>query len=268
MRRPVFICRVILKKKYSKMESIILQAKHLKKEYRTDRDIQNLVIPDLDIAIKKGEFVVIMGNSGSGKSTLLYLLAGLEESSGGEVHVSGSPLPSGQKESALLRRTSMGIVFQQNNLVPNLTLLENILVTAYLVQRNRKQAKTKALELLKLLGLKELQDRYPAQVSGGEQQRCSIARALINDPDLLLADEPTGSLNASSTRNVLDTFASLHDQGQTIVMVTHELEAACYGERVVYLEDGKIIDELHLQRIEKKDGKEQVLLEWLINKGW
>jgi len=250
------------------MESTILQAKKLQKEYWTDKDNKNLVIPDLDLQINKGEFVIIMGNSGSGKSTLLYLLGGLEEASGGEVLIKGDLLPSSQKENAMLRRSSMGIVFQQNNLIPNLTLIENILVSAFLVQKNRKQAKLKAINLMKELGIESLQERYPAQVSGGEQQRCSIARALINDPDILLADEPTGSLNSSSTENVLLTFSSLHNKGQTIVMVTHEVEAACYGERVVYLHDGKLVDELAMSRDDPKQKKEKVLLNWLIEKGW
>lgn len=250
------------------MESTILQAKNLQKEYRQDKDNLTLVIPKLDLQINKGEFVIIMGSSGSGKSTLLYLLGGLEEASGGEVSIKGQLIPSGQKENAILRRSSMGIVFQQNNLIPNLTLIENILVSAFLVQKNRKQAKLKALHLMKELGIEDLKERYPAQVSGGEQQRCSIARALINNPDILLADEPTGSLNSSSTENVLKTFSSLHSKGQTIVMVTHEVGAACYGERVVYLQDGEIVDELHMKKDDVRQGKEKALLNWLIEKGW
>lgn len=250
------------------MESVILEAMNLKKEYRTGKDNFSLVIPHLDLQIRRGEFVIIMGSSGSGKSTLLYLLSGLEEATGGDVTINGNLIPPGQKENALLRRSSMGIIFQQNNLVPNLTLLENILVSAFLIQKNRKEAKLKAMNLMKELGIEELHDRYPAQVSGGEQQRCSIARALINDPDILLADEPTGSLNSSSTENVLETISSLHRRGQTIIMVTHEVEAACFGERVVYLQDGNIRDEFSLKMEDARAKKEKVLLDWLIEKGW
>ncbi len=250
------------------MKSMILQAKNLQKEYWLGKDNRNLVIPDLDMQIHKGDFVAIMGNSGSGKSTLLYLLGGLEEATGGSVSINGQTFPTGQKANALLRRSSMGIIFQQNNLIPSLTLLENILVSAFLVQKNRRQAWQKAMSLMQELGIENLHERYPAQVSGGEQQRCSIARALINDPDILLADEPTGSLNSSSTENVLKIFASLHSKGQTIVMVTHEVEAASYGERVVYLNDGRVVDEFVMARNEMTREKEKALLNWLMKKGW
>lgn len=250
------------------MEAVILEAKNLRKEFRMGKGISNLVIPGFNIEIQKGEFIVLMGNSGSGKSTLLYLLGGLDEASGGEIKVNGSLLPVSPKENALFRRSTIGFVFQQNNLVPGLTLLENILVSAYLVTGNRKNAKEKALKLMKEMGIENLADRYPSQVSGGEQQRCSIARALVNDPAILFADEPTGSLNSSSTEKVLENFASLHANGQTIVMVTHEVEAACYGQRVIYIRDGKMVDEYRPNDSDSRAQKEEALLQWLTQKGW
>ena len=250
------------------METSILRVKNLKKEYSLGKDNTNLVIPDLNLEIKQGEFVTIMGSSGSGKSTLLYLLGGLDDPSGGEVFVNGHLMPSGQNENALFRRESMGVVFQHNNLIPGLNLLENILVAAFLVQKNRKEARQKAIMLMNELGIGDLQERFPAQVSGGEQQRCSIARALVNDPDILLADEPTGSLNSASTENVLETFAELHSRGQTIVMVTHEIEAACYAEKVVYLRDGIFIDAFNMDRTSDRSKNEKALLGWLTEKGW
>ncbi len=250
------------------METSILRVKNLKKEYSLGKDNTNLVIPDLNLEIKQGEFVCIMGSSGSGKSTLLYLLGGLDDPSGGEVFVNGHLMPSGQNENALFRRESMGVVFQHNNLIPGLNLLENILVAAFLVQKNRKEARQKAIRLMNELGIGDLQERFPAQVSGGEQQRCSIARALVNDPDILLADEPTGSLNSSSTEKVLEIFAELHSRGQTIVMVTHEIEAACYAENVVYLRDGIFIDAFNMDRTSDRSKNEKALLGWLTEKGW
>ncbi len=250
------------------METSILRVKNLKKEYSLGKDNTNLVIPDLNLEIKQGEFVTIMGSSGSGKSTLLYLLGGLDDPSGGEVFVNGHLMPSGQNENALFRRESMGVVFQHNNLIPGLNLLENILVAAFLVQKNRKEARQKAIRLMNELGIGDLQERFPAQVSGGEQQRCSIARALVNDPDILLADEPTGSLNSSSTEKVLEIFAELHSRGQTIVMVTHEIEAACYAEKVVYLRDGIFIDAFNMDRTSDRSKNEKALLGWLTEKGW
>ena len=250
------------------MGAVILEAKNLKKEFIMGKGINNLVIPGFDLEIQKGEFVVLMGNSGSGKSTLLYLLGGLDEASGGEIKVNGSLLPASHKENALFRRSTIGFVFQQNNLVPSLTLLENILVSAYLVSKNRKKAKEKALELMKEMGIGDLTNRYPSQVSGGEQQRCSIARALVNDPAILFADEPTGSLNSSSTEKVLENFSLLHAKGQTIVMVTHEVEAACYGQRVIYVRDGKMVDEYYPDELEQREQKEKALVQWLTQKGW
>ena len=162
----------------------------------------------------------------------------------------------------------MGMVFQHNNLIPGLTLLENILVAAFLVQKNRSEARKRALGLMKELGIDSLKDRYPAQVSGGEQQRCAIARALVNAPRILLADEPTGSLNSSATRKVLETFSVLNGQGQTIVMVTHEIEAACYAGRVVFLRDGTYVDDFSMDPGGSRTEKEKTLLDWLTEKGW
>lgn len=250
------------------MDSVILKVKNLKKKYQLSRENCNLVIPGLNLEINKGEFTIIMGNSGSGKSTLLYLLGGLDEITNGEIIINNEILPADPKKNALFRRTSMGIVFQQNNLIPSLTLLENILVAAFLVQKNRKRAKLQALQLMRDLEIEELQGRYPSQVSGGEQQRCSIARALVNSPDILLADEPTGSLNSSSTKNVLEIFSKLHLKGQTIIMVTHEIEAACYGQRIIYLRDGNIVEEYKPEKGDEKLEQEKALLNWLTQKGW
>lgn len=250
------------------MEPIILHAKNLQKEYLLGKDNKNLVIPHLDLDITRGEFVVIMGSSGSGKSTLLYLLGGLDEPSKGELIVSGQPMPSGQNEKALLRRETMGMVFQHNNLIPGLTLLENILVAAFLGQKTRREARDRAISLMHELGIDDLQNRYPAQVSGGEQQRCAIARALVNDPEILLADEPTGSLNSSSTKRVLEILSKLHSKGQTIVMVTHEIEAACFAERVIYLLDGEFVDTFRIDPSSNRQANEKVLLGWLTKKGW
>ncbi len=250
------------------MGNAILKADNLHKEYFISRNNSHCVIPRLTTELMSGEFVVIMGNSGSGKSTLLYLLSGLENFSGGQVYLKGDPMPSGQKEKALLRRSFMGFVFQQNNLIPSLTLLENILVAAFLKQKSRKEAKEKAIGLMRELGIDKLQNRYPEQVSGGEQQRCSIARALVNAPEILLADEPTGSLNSSSAENVLQIFSELHRKGQTIIMVTHSIEAACYGKRIIYLRDGMIVDEFDMPQELTRESKEAELLKWLTEKGW
>jgi len=250
------------------MKTPVMQTIGLSKEYILGKDNRNLVIPGMDMDIHQGEFVAIMGSSGSGKSTLLYLLGGLDVPSGGEVRVNGRILPKGSNQNACFRRHTMGVVFQHNNLVPGLTLLENILVAAYLVGNDKKATRSKVLELIRELGIEDVKDRFPAQVSGGEQQRCAIARALVNDPQIILADEPTGSLNSSATRNVLESFSKLHARGQTIVMVTHEIEAACFARRVIFLRDGEYVDDFNIEPFSPRSEKEQALLEWLTQKGW
>ena len=250
------------------MENIIIRSEKIRKEYLSDNMQSICIIPGLDLEVKKGEFVVIMGNSGSGKSTLLYLLSGLEILTGGRVYIKNTSMPEGQKEKALLRRQNMGFVFQQSNLIPGLTLLENILVVAYLNNKDRSSAREKSLSLMRYLEIDRLKDRFPDQVSGGEQQRCAIARAIVNSPGILFADEPTGNLNSASTENVLRIFSELNAKGQTIIMVTHSVESACYGERIVYLHDGRIIDEYPLTREFPKHISETKLLKWLTDKGW
>jgi putative ABC transport system ATP-binding protein len=250
------------------MGNLILMADNLRKEYFIGRNNSHCVIPQLKIELISGEFLVIMGNSGSGKSTLLYLLSGLEDFTDGQVYLKGDPMPVGQKDKAILRRSFMGFVFQQNNLIPSLTLLENVLVAAFLKQKSRKEAKEKAIKLMRELGIDKPQDRYPEQVSGGEQQRCSIVRALVNSPEILLADEPTGSLNSSSAENVLQIFSELNLKGQTIIMVTHSIEAACHGKRIIYLRDGMIVDEFDMPQELTRETKEKELLKWLTEKGW
>ena len=236
-----------------------MQARGLSKEYILGKDNRILVIPGMDMDIQQGEFVAIMGSSGSGKSTLLYLLGGLDSPSGGEVRVNGRILPKGQDQNARFRRLTMGVVFQHNNLVPGLTLEENILVAAYLVRKERKGARSKVFTLMNELGIGHIKDRFPAQVSGGEQQRCAIARALVNDPQIILADEPTGSLNSAATRNVLETFTELNARGQTVVMVTHELEAACFARRVIFLRDGEYVDDFPMDPAGAGSEKEKAL---------
>jgi putative ABC transport system ATP-binding protein len=250
------------------MENIIIRSEKIRKEYLSDNMQSICIIPGLDLEVKKGEFVVIMGNSGSGKSTLLYLLSGLEILTGGRVYIKNTSMPAGQKEKALLRRQNMGFVFQQSNLIPGLTLLENILVVAYLNNKDRSSAREKSLSLMRYLEIDRLKDRFPDQVSGGEQQRCAIARAIVNSPGILFADEPTGNLNSASTENVLRIFSELNAKGQTIIMVTHSVESACYGERIVYLHDGRIVDEYPLTRKFPKHISETKLLKWLTDKGW
>ncbi len=239
------------------------------KNYRSS-DAEVEVIRGVSLDVRRGEFTVLMGSSGSGKSTLLYLLSGLEAVSSGDVWLDGRKISaSSEKELSLLRRNSMGFVFQAFNLVPNLSLLENVLVAGYLRAGSKSHVKEKSMQLLCKLGLEKICHRLPAEVSGGEQQRAATARALVNDPLILFADEPTGALNSSAGQNVLEHLASLADQSQSIFMVTHDLRAACAGDRVIFMRDGRIHGEFRFaDELRSLKQREESLFSWLTEQGW
>jgi putative ABC transport system ATP-binding protein len=196
---------------------------------------------DLDVA--KGEFVALMGPSGCGKSTLLNIFAGLDQPDEGEVTVDGLRV-DGQDENwlAKFRRHHVGIVFQFFNLLEGVSALDNIALPAMLGGLRRKAAETRARDLLDLLGLGDRTDQVPAVLSGGQRQRLAIARALVNDPAVLLADEPTGALDSEGGQEILELFRRLHSDGQTILMVTHSPDVASGASRVVRMRDGRIFD--------------------------
>ena len=250
------------------MQEPIIQAKKLHKSYFTGKT-EVPVINNLDLTLYKGDFTVIMGSSGSGKSTLLYLLSGLEITTSGEIWLEDKPVHSmDEKLITLLRREYIGFVFQDFNLVPNLTFLENILIPAYLVKNDRKALQDRAKALMEKVEILDLADRLPSEVSGGQQQRCSMARAVINNPRVVMADEPTGNLNSSSSQAVLDILTDLYKDGQSIVMVTHDIRSACRGNRIIFLKDGQIEDDLRFEDALTLEEREVKLLEWLGKKDW
>ncbi len=250
------------------MKEAIIQAKDLYKNYKTGQTTVP-VINGINLSLYKGDFTVIMGSSGSGKSTLLYLLSGLEVPTGGEIWLEDKPVHSlDEKMMTLIRREYIGFVFQDFNLVPNLTFLENILIPAYLVDNNRQELRSRAESLMTKMDIIDLIDRLPSEVSGGQQQRCSMARAIINNPRVVMADEPTGNLNSSSSESVLDILTELNEQGQSIVMVTHEPKSASRADRIIFLRDGHIEDELQFDKDLSADDKEVQLLKWLAGKDW
>ncbi|MBO1306049.1 ABC transporter ATP-binding protein [Enterococcus sp. 669A] len=207
---------------------------------------QKVILNDINFSVNSGEFVSIMGASGSGKSTLLNIIAGLDAEYSGEVDVAGVTFKN-QNENQLadFRNEQVGIVFQEYNLINSLTVLENIRLPLYFSAT--KQNFATAEELAADLGLKDLLKKYPSQLSGGEQQRVSIARALIRQPKLLLADEPTGALDSKNSENIMQLFKEINRQfGTTIVMVTHDEEMASYSERIVRIHDGEIIGDAAL----------------------
>ena len=225
----------------------------------------------LDVSAFAGDFTVIMGPSGAGKSTLLYALSGMDSISGGTVDYKGHPV-TGLSENKMseLRAKEFGFVFQQTHLVSSLTLLENVTVAGYLAGKEPPgTVQARAGHLLRQMGVEGAKDRLPAHVSGGEAQRAAIARAMIGAPGILFADEPTGALNRQSSREVLDLLTERNQGGQSILMVTHDMGAAVRGSRILYLEDGKILDELTLPPYEKPDQKrEEQASQWLSSLRW
>lgn len=250
------------------MQETIITSKDLRKSYHTGKT-EVPVINGINLTLNKGDFTVIMGSSGSGKSTLLYLLSGLEVPTSGEIWLEDKPIHSmDEKLMTLIRREYIGFVFQDFNLVPNLTFLENVLIPAFLVKNDRKALSDRAKELMTKMDIIELVDRLPSEVSGGQQQRCSMARAIINNPKVVMADEPTGNLNSSSSEAVLNILTELNENGQSIVMVTHEVKSACRANRIIFLKDGQIEDELNFEKTDDVDQKEIQLLKWLAGKDW
>jgi putative ABC transport system ATP-binding protein len=204
----------------------------------------------VSLTVEKGEFTAIMGPSGSGKSTLLNLVAGLDWATSGSIAVGGRDLGKlGEAELARFRRDHIGFVFQFFYLLPNLTALENVLIPA---QLKGNPANDRARELMERLGIAEVAERYPARLSGGQQQRVAIGRALINQPTLLLADEPTGALDTHSGEQVMELLVELNREGQTILLVTHDAKLATrHAARVISVVDGKIVDDTRLETLER-----------------
>ena len=196
----------------------------------------------VNLTLSPGEFVALMGPSGCGKSTLLNLVAGLETPDEGEIAVGGEPVTGRtEDELARMRRHHIGLVFQFFNLLEGMTVLENVALPAIIAGRKRKMAETRARDLLDLLGIGDKALAVPGVLSGGQRQRLAIARALANDPTLLLADEPTGALDSAGGAEVIELMRRLHRGGQTIVLVTHAAEVAAAAERVIRMHDGRIV---------------------------
>ena len=216
----------------------MLNGKNIYKRYGTLE-----VLKGVNIEVKKGEVVSIAGPSGSGKSTLLHILGTLDKADIGEVTVNGTIINSLQgKKLAAFRNKHIGFVFQFHHLLPEFTALENVCIPGWLAGRRKKEVEDKAKELLDLLGLNERLENKPNQLSGGEQQRVAVARALINNPDIVFADEPTGNLDSANAKELHQLFFDLRNQfNQTFLIVTHNEELAKLSDRVLYMKDGKIV---------------------------
>lgn len=253
------------------MKNTILSAKGLCKSYAHNGG-QSHILQHVDLDLFEGDFTVIMGASGSGKSTMLYSLSGMDKATAGQVLYNGKDIVKmKEKELSKLRQKDFGFIFQQMHLVSNLTLFENIAVAGYLDKTSSaNDVKVHTNELLEKMGISNIKTHLPSQVSGGQQQRCAIARAVVTNPKLLFADEPTGALNRKNTNEVLSLLTDLNKAGQSILMVTHDTKAALRATRILYLEDGKIIGELNLPPYNEEEVKsrEAQVNAWLASMQW
>jgi putative ABC transport system ATP-binding protein len=210
------------------------------------RDDQELpILQELDLTIAQGEFLALMGPSGSGKTTLLNLLAGLDAPSGGSIRVAGEEIAGlSQKQLAAWRSRHVGFIFQLYNLIPVLTALQNVELPLLLTKLNRKERREHAETALRIVGLEDRMDHFPRQLSGGQEQRVGIARAIVTDPTIILADEPTGDLDAKSAQEILELLSRLNTEfDKTIVMVTHDPHAAEQASRTLHLEKGALLEQ-------------------------
>lgn len=229
------------------MKNVLLKAEHLSKSFSSSGRLQH-VLKNIDLELYDGDFTVIMGASGAGKSTLLYALSGMDTPSLGTITFRDRVISDlNQDGLAVFRRRHCGFVFQQIYLIDGMSVLDNVLSAGLLVSGNKKALLTRAGELFAAVGIsEETQKKFPSQISGGEAQRVGIVRALINRPDILFADEPTGALNSKTGLDVLDTLTRFNEQGQSVVMVTHDMRSAGRGSRILYLKDGAILGECRL----------------------
>ena len=207
------------------------------------------ILKSIDLTIPTGQFIAITGHSGSGKTTLLSLIAGLDAPTDGKINIDGQDITKlNEDELALLRGNRFGFIFQNFHLIPTLTALENVVLSLEL--NNTPGAIKKSEDLLSAVGLGDRLNHYPAQLSGGEQQRLSIARAFVNEPDIILADEPTGNLDSKNSDHIMDLIQELHQIKQaTIILVTHESQVANQSQRILTLEDGKIISDQEKEKL-------------------
>jgi len=233
----------------------VLKAKNITKIYGgKDEANSTCALNGVSISIDEGEFVGIMGPSGSGKTTLVNILSGISKPTTGSVHISGKNITELNKyEMALFRREKLGFVFQEFNLLDSLTLRENIMLPMILDKRKAVEMKEKANDIMTLFGINDISDKYPYNVSGGQQQRAAVSRALVNDPAIIFADEPTGNLDSKASKAVMNCFEKMNKEKQsTILMVTHDVFAASFCRRIIFIKDGAV----NMEIVSKGDRKE------------
>ncbi|HKL99378.1 MAG TPA: ABC transporter ATP-binding protein [Mobilitalea sp.] len=252
------------------MSNVILSTNKLCKTF-SNGGMQQHVLKNLDIEIYDGDYTVIMGSSGAGKSTLLYAMSGMDKPTLGSISFFGTEISKMSNDKlAVFRRLNCGFIFQQMFLLDNMSILDNILASGLLVSNDRKAIVAKAKELLTQVGLTEgIWRKFPTQLSGGEAQRAAIVRALINQPKVIFADEPTGSLNSAAGKAALDVLTEVNDKGQNVIMVTHDLKSARRGNRILYMRDGVINGICNLGKYISGDRERHDKLQAFLNEmGW
>ncbi|WP_394019723.1 ABC transporter ATP-binding protein [Anaerococcus cruorum] len=239
---------------------MLLEVSNLEKIYKTRlSDNKVVALNDVNFSVEEGEYIAIMGESGSGKTTLLNLLALLDRPTKGEIILEGKDLSKiKDSEISKFRRDNLGFIFQDFNLLDTLTLKENILLPLILAEENPETFEKRVEDVARPLRIDQLLNKYPYEVSGGQKQRCAVARALITNPKLLLADEPTGALDSNSSRELMEVFGQLNDSGQTVIMVTHSTQAAAEAKRVLFIKDGKIFHQLYNSGFTKFEMAEKI----------
>lgn len=250
------------------MKNAIISVKNISKQFNKN---ESYIFDHLSFDIYQGDFTIIMGKSGAGKSTLLYSISGMDHVTDGKIIYDKKDISKlNEKEISKLRTEDFGFIFQQSHLVSYLTLLENTLIAGYQTKRSKKEVDQKAHQLFKQMNVEHIQNHLPSEISGGEAQRGAIARALINEPKMIFADEPTGALNKANSEQVLDLMSQMNKNGQSILMVTHDIRAALRGNRILYLEDGKIIGEMTLEPYMSKNAQEREknIQAWLSSMEW
>ena len=226
----------------------MIKVKNIIKSFKSG-DSELFVLKGVSFSVSSGEFVSVTGRSGSGKSTLLYQLGALDHPNSGEIHIDGTEITKLSHEKRTdMRLESLGYIFQDYALIPELSAIENVLVPLMMQGMDKKTSEKKALRSLEKIGLAERTNNLPSQLSGGEQQRVAIARAIAHEPKIIFADEPTANLDSETSEAVLKNFTELNKEGQTIVMVTHELEYASLTDRIITLSDGEIVLDIKNQK--------------------
>lgn len=252
------------------MKEVILKAENLCKTF-SDGGVQRHILKNIDLELYRGDFTVIMGASGAGKSTLLYSLSGMDAPDEGTLTFGDKVISDlSQDGLAVFRREHCGFVFQQIYLIDGMSVTDNVLCAGLLASKDKKHLISRAKELFASVDISEdTQKKFPYQLSGGEAQRAGIVRALINSPEILFADEPTGALNSKTGLDVLDTLTEFNEQGQSIVMVTHDVRSARRGNRILYLKDGVIMGECDLGAYEHGNAeRHEKLAAFLKDMGW